>query len=106
MIVVSEMTERDALVPLIVTDFVPLKPLPVIVICVPIGPDAGRKLVTTGGGGTTKGLMLATVPPGPAIAIGPVVDPAATTAAIFLCDLITKPCAAVPLNVTAVTPVK
>ena len=53
-----------------------------------------------------KALGLVPVPPGPVTVIGPVVDPAPTVALIFELDLMLKLLAFVPLNLTAVAPVK
>ena len=50
--------------------------------------------------------MLVAVPDGPVTVIVPVVVPIATTAVIFVSELTVKVCAFVPLNSTAVVPVK
>ena len=49
---------------------------------------------------------LVPVPPGPVTVIGPLVVPAPTVALIFELDLMLKLLAFVPLNLTAVAPVK
>ena len=49
---------------------------------------------------------LVPVPPGPVTLIGPLVDPGPTVALIFELDLMVKPFAFVPLNLTALAPVK
>src|SRR5262245_44230584 len=106
MIVVSPFTDLPVLTPLIVTVFAPLKPVPVIVIFVPTGPDMGVKVAIEGGGGTVKTPALAAGPLAPSIEIGPVVVPMATIASIFLSLLTVKLCAGVPLISTEVVPRK
>ena len=74
-----------AAVPLKATAVAPVRSLPVMVTEVPIGPEAGRKLVTVGAGVgevTMKPEALVPVPPGVVTLIVPVVAPSGTVAVI------------------------
>jgi hypothetical protein len=102
-ICVEELTVNAALVPLNVTDVVPVKFVPVITTLVPTGPDVGAKVVTRGP--TAKLLTLVAVPPGAVIAMGPVVAPEGTEVVTFVDELIVN-VALVPLKVNDVAPVK
>ena len=71
---------------------------------VPIPPLVGEKPVMVGAA-SVKFVLLVAVPAGVVTAMGPVVAPAGTVAAI--CEgLLTLKAALVPLNLTAVAPVK
>src|SRR6202007_2827523 len=76
-----------------------------MVTLVPAGPLAGVKLVTVGGLMTVKLPALVAVPPGVVTLIGPLVAPDGTVAVIVVAELTVK-LALVPLNRTAVAPVK
>src|SRR5205809_6121807 len=77
-----------------------------MVTVAPTGPLAGVKLVMVGGGMTVKVVLLAPVPPDVVTLSGPVVAPAGTVAWITVVDVTVKVVVLVPLNLTAVTPVK
>jgi hypothetical protein len=78
-IVVAELTEKLALVPLNVTAVAPVKFVPLIVTLVPAGPLVGVKLVITGGlAVTVNELALVAVPPEVVTLIGPLVAPGGT----------------------------
>jgi len=102
---VSEVTEKVALMPLNVTAVAPVKLEPLIDTLVPTGPLAGAKLAIAGGSTTVNALLLVPVPAGVVTPIGPVVAPAGTVAWIAVSE-VTEKVALVPLNVTAVAPVK
>ena len=104
-IAVSEVTEKVALAPLNVTAVVPLKLVPLIDTLVPTGPLAGAKPLIAGGGTTVNALLLVAVPAGVVTATGPDVAPAGTVAWMAVAELTVK-LALVPLNVTAVAPLK
>lgn len=76
----------DVLVVLKVTEFAPVKLLPLIVTRVPAAPCFGLKLETSGGGGgaavTVKVSVLVSVPPGVATVTLPVVAPFGTVVVI------------------------
>src|SRR5438876_6996620 len=76
---------------------------PLIVTLAPTAPLAGVKLAIVGVG--VKFAALVAVPPGVVTRSGPVVTPAGTVAPIAVSE-VTEKVAAVPLNVTAVAPVK
>src|SRR6202007_233906 len=76
-----------------------------MVTLVPAGPLAGVKLVTVGGLMTVKLLALVAVPPGVVTLMVPVVAPDGTVAVIAVAEFTVK-LALVPLNRTAVAPVK
>src|SRR5207249_749874 len=83
-----------------------VKPVPLIVTLVPTGPLVGVKLVIVGAlAVTVKLLLLVAVPPGVVTLSGPLVAPLGTVASFEAHDRSVKP-ALVPLNVTAVAPVK
>jgi hypothetical protein len=104
-IAVSEATVKLALVPLNATAVAPVKFAPLIVTMVPTGPLVGAKLVIVGGGTTVNVALLVTVPAGVVTPSGPVVAPAGAVALIDVSEATVK-LALVPLNVTAVAPVK
>ena len=103
----AETTVKSApLTPLNVTAVAPVKVVPVIVTLVPTGPLVGVKLAIVGAlAVTVKLLELVAVPPGVVTLSGPLVAPLGTVAAIVVAELAVK-LALVPLNVTAVAPVK
>src|SRR5439155_364172 len=104
---VGEVTEKlTALVPLNVTAVVPVKAVPLIVTVLPTAPLVGVKLVSVGAGITVKAVALVAVPPGVVTLIWPLVAPLGTVAAIEVEEVTVKLTALVPLNVTAVVPVK
>jgi hypothetical protein len=92
-------------VPLNITAVAPVKFVPLIVTLVPTGPLLGVKLVTVGGLETVKLLALLAVPAEVVTLIGPVIAPAGTVAVIAVAEFTVK-LALVPLNITAVAPVK
>jgi hypothetical protein len=102
---VPEVTVKVAALPLNATAVTPVKFVPLIVTLAPTSPLAGVKLVIVGGLNTVKLLALVAVPPDVATDTGPVVAPAGTPAWIDVVEVTVK-VAAVPLNATAVTPVK
>lgn len=71
-----------------VTAVAPVKPDPLIVTLLPIGPLLGLKLVTLGAGGavTVKVVPLVAIPPGVTTVIGPVVAAAGTWLTIICVD--------------------
>jgi hypothetical protein len=105
---VAELTANDvAAVPLNVTDVVPVKPVPVTVTDVPTGPELGANPVTVGAdaGVTEKLPELVPVPADVVTEIGPDVAPDGTVA--VSCESVPAVNdAVVPLNFTAVAPVK
>src|SRR5206468_562465 len=104
-IAVAEVTVKLALFPLNATAVAPVKPVPVIVTLVPTGPLVGEKLVIVGALTTVNELELVAVPPGAVTLRGPEVAPAGTVAWIAVAEVTVK-LALVPLNATAVAPVK
>src|SRR5437773_292193 len=104
-IAVAEPTVKLALVPLNSTALAPLKLVPLMVTLVPTGPLPGVGRVTGGGLITVKLAALLAVPPGVVTLIGPLVAPAGTVAVIAVAELTVK-LALVPLNSTALAPVK
>src|SRR5438552_16454597 len=104
-IVVAEFTVKLALVPLNRTAVAPVKLVPLIVTVVPTRPLVGVKLVIVGGWMTVKLLALLAVPPAVVTLIGPLEAPAGTVAVIAVAELTVK-LALVPLNRTALAPVK
>src|SRR5437667_1370112 len=103
---VAELTAKLALVPLKRTAVAPVKVVPLIVTLVPTGPLVGVKLVIVGAlAVTVKLLELVAGPPGVVTLSGPLVAPLGTVAAIEVEEFTVK-LALVPLNVTAVAPVK
>ena len=102
----AELTAKVAAFPLNVTAVAPVKFVPLIVTLAPAGPLVGVKLVIVGAlAATVKLVVLVAVPPGVVTLSGPVVAPAGTVAWIAVAE-VTVNVAAVPLNVTAVAPVK
>src|SRR2546426_5875627 len=104
-IAVAEFTVKLALVPLNSAAEAPVKSVPLIVTLVPTGPLAGVKLVTVGGLMTVKLAALLAVPAEVVTLIGPLVAPAGTVAVIAVAELTVK-LALVPLDSTALAPVK
>ncbi len=94
-----------AALPLNLTTVALLKFVPLIVTVVPTRPLVGVKPVIVGGKRTVKLLALVAVPPGAVTLSGPVVAPVGTVAWIDVA-VVTVNVAEVPLNVTAVAPVK
>jgi hypothetical protein len=94
-----------AFVVLKVTVVAPVKPVPVILTDVPIGPNVGVNDVIAGPG-TVKLVRLDPVPPGVVTRIGPVEAPLGTGTVIWVALLTVNPGAVTPLNVTKVAPVK
>ena len=92
-------------VPLNCTAVAPMKFVPLIVTLVPAGPLPGVKLVTVGGFTTVKLLALLAVPPAVVTLIVPLEVPAGTVAVIAVAEFTAK-LALVPLNRTAVAPMK
>jgi hypothetical protein len=99
-------TKLDAALPLNATAVAPLKLVPVITTEVPVGPFPGLKLEIAGGATTVKLLVEVAVPSGVVTLMVPVVVPLATVAEMCVSLLTVKLAAALPLNVTAVAPVK
>ena len=87
------------------TAVAPMKFVPLIVTLVPAGPLPGVKLVIVGGLSTVKLLELLAEPPGVVTLMGPLEAPAGTVAWIAVAELTVK-LALVPLNRTAVAPLK
>ena len=90
--------------PLKVTLVAPVRPLPVMVTKVVMGPLVGVKLVILGS--TTKEVALVAVPPGVVTEMAPVEAAAGNLVVIWVSELTVKVVAATPLNLTAVAPVK
>ena len=88
------------------TAVAPVKLLPVIVTFCPIGPLAGVKDVMDGAGMTVKFVALLAVPPGVMMESLPLLAPLGTDAVMEVALTTVNVIAAVPLNLTAVTPVK
>jgi hypothetical protein len=101
---VEELTVKLALVPLNLTEVAPARLVPAITTLVPTGPLVGLKLVIVEEV-TLKAAMLVAVSVGVKMLIGPVVAPVGTTAVIWIGASTVKP-AGVPLNWTAVAPLK
>jgi hypothetical protein len=87
------------------TAVAPVKFVPLMVTLAPTGPLLGVKLEIVGGLITVKLLALLAVPAEVMTLIGPLVAPAGTVAVIVLAEFTVK-LALVPLNRTAVAPVK
>lgn len=103
-ILMAELTVKVvAEMPLKLTDVAPVKLAPLIVTLAPAGPLVGEKLVIRGA--TTKFAALVAVPPAVVTLMGPVVALAGTVAVIWVLEF-TVNVAAVPLNLTDVTPKK
>jgi hypothetical protein len=102
---VPELTVKEALAPLIVTEVAPVKALPVIITLAPTAPMAGEKLVIEGGGTTVKLVALVPVPPAVVTLSVPEVAPLGTVAVIWVPESTVNE-ALVPLNFTDVAPVK
>ncbi len=104
-IVVAEPTVKLALAPLNSTALAPVKFVPLIETLVPAGPLVGVKLEMVGGLMTVKLSVLLAVPAEVVTLIGPLVTPDGTVAVIALAEFTVK-LALVPLNCTALAPVK
>src|SRR5947207_1601382 len=104
-IAVAEPTVKLALTLLNSTAVAPLKLVPLIVTLVPTGPLLGVKLVIVGGLMAVKLAALLAVPSEVVTLIGPLVAPAGTVAVIAVAEPTVK-LALVPLNSTALAPVK
>jgi len=102
---VELMTMKEAVVPLKVTDVVPLKPEPWMETTVPTGPDEGLKEVMIGGGITVNMEALLANPPGVNTWNKPVVAPIGMVAAICVA-LTTEKGMEEPLSLRSVAPVK
>ncbi len=87
------------------TSVAPARPEPVTVTLVPSGPLVGEKPVILGRTRMVNEVALVAVPAGVVTEIGPLVAPLGTVASISP-SLATLKEAAVPLNLTAVAPVK
>src|SRR5438067_321136 len=97
---------NDAVTPLNATRFVSLKWFPTMLTTVPTGPRIGLKLVMTGGNNSTlKSEVLVAVPADVVTVMRPVVAPFGTMVEICV-SLPMVNVAVVPLNLTAVVPVK
>ena len=84
----------------------PVRLLPVMVTLAPTCPLVGVNDVSAGAGlATVKLALLVAVPPGVVRLIGPLEAPAGTVAVIWL-SLLTEKAAVVPLNFTAVAPLR
>src|SRR5438477_3960540 len=104
-IAVAEFTVKLALVPLNSTAEAPVKLVPLMVTLVPTGPLPGVKLEIVGGLMTVKLAALLAVPSEVVTLIGPLETPAGTVAVIAVAEPTVK-LALVPLNSTALAPVK
>jgi hypothetical protein len=104
-IAVAEFNVKVALVPLNRTAEAPVKFVPLIVTLAPTGPLVGVKLEIVGGFTTVKLPALLAVPAEVVTLIGPLGAPAGTVAVIVLAEPTVK-LALVPLNRTALAPVK
>jgi len=88
------------------TAVAPVKFVPVITTEVPTTPDAGAKLAIVGAATTVNALADVAEDAGLATVMGPLVVPAATVAVICVALFTVNPLAGVPLNATAVMPVR
>lgn len=105
----SELTVKVvAAVVLNFTAVAPVKFVPVIVTIVPTGPSTGAKLVIVGAPAvvTVKLLALVAELVGVMTLIGPLVAPLGTTVVMVVAETTVNDVAFVPLNCTAVAPVK
>ena len=98
-------TVKLAFVPLNATEVAPARLVPLIVTDVPALPEAGVNELIVGAPITVKLAALVAIPPGVVTDTLPDVAPAGTVATICLADLTVKD-APVPLNRTAVAPVR
>ena len=105
LICVALLTVKLAATPLKVTLLAPVKLVPVRVTVAPTAAEAGAKEVTVGAGITVKLVAEVAVPPGVVTAIGPLVAPAGTVAAICV-SVFTVNLALTPLKVTLLAPGK
>lgn len=106
-ICVEELTVNVALVPAKRTAVAPVKFVPVMTTEVPTGPLAGENDVMVGAAGvvTSKLVVLLAVPAEFVTEMGPSVAPVGTVAVTWVAEF-TVNVAVVPLNLTAVAPVK
>jgi len=105
-ICVALFTANVAALPLNATAVAPVKFVPVITTEVPTTPDAGAKLAIVGAATTVNALADVAEDSGLATVMGPLVVPAATVAVICVALFTVNPLAGVPLNATAVMPVR
>jgi len=105
-ICVALFTANVAALPLNATAVAPVKFVPVITTEVPTTPDAGAKLAIVGAATTVNALADVAEDAGLATVMGPLVVPAATVAVICVALFTVNPLAGVPLNATAVMPVR
>jgi hypothetical protein len=106
-IVVSETTVKSVDMLPMLTQWAPVKPVPVIVTGVPTGPDEGENAEIVGT--TMNDPELVAVPAGVLTATGPSVAPLGTVAVIVVSETTVNWVVIVPLNCvkrTAVAPVK
>jgi hypothetical protein len=99
-------TAKVAAFPLKATPVAPVKLVPVITTNVPTNPDAGAKPVIVGAATTMNAFAEVADAAGDVTVIGPLVVPEATVAVICVALFTVNVPAGVPLNETAVTPVK
>src|SRR5438552_10909935 len=103
--VVSEVTVKVALVPLNATELAPAELVPLMVTLVTTGPLVGEKLVIVGGLTTVNEPALVAGPPAGLTPSHPDIAHAGTVARKVVSEVTVK-VALVPLNATAVAPVK
>jgi hypothetical protein len=97
---------KVATFPLNATAVAPVKFVPAITTDVPTTPDEGAKLEIVGAATTVNAVADVAEAAGDVTVIGPVVVPGATVAVICVALFTVNELAGVPLNETAVTPVK
>ena len=93
-------------VPLNETPLTLVKPLPLIITCVPTSPLAGVNPLIVGGNRTVKSLALVPVPSALVTLMGPFVAPAGTIARSSLSETSVMLFDDTPLKETSVVPVK
>src|SRR5438552_11001239 len=103
--VVSEVTVLFAFATLFRSAVAPVKLVPLMVTLVPTGPLVGEKLAIVGVLTTVNEPELVAVPPGAVTLSVPEVAPAGTVARMVVSEVTVK-VALVPLNATALAPVK
>ena len=106
---VAERTLNSAPVPPICAVVTPPRLVPVTVMSVPTLPDAGVKLVMVGvtvAAPIVKLAVLVPVPPLVVTVSGPVVAPGGTAVTMDVLESTVKVVAGIPLNFTAVAPIK
>ena len=99
-------TVNVAAFPLNATAVAPVKFVPVITTAVPAMPDAGAKLAIVGAVNTVNEFVDVAELAGLVTVMGPLVLPAATVAVICVALFTVNVLAGVPLNATAVIPVR